>query len=508
MATETNLNSKYIQAVRHGSVELALNEKFITVAGLLEWLAVCENIDYTVDLAYNAVCKRLGPNLHYLNDGVHILAKVPKLSPIALVYGLDPAIGDRKDGNGIGLWYYMIESIEETKRSKTLQQKCMMLHKGIGNAAFLRNNLVLLYGAGFRPEITGLSNDQINEALLKVDRTDKLRSSGKLAKHVLIRVSYLQQFAPNYYAEVAYKHYHKVALFLHKEKLLINLTKEDMRSFDNFFQGIIDKRLLAYDNLCYNIANMAADIDGYILGFPIQDFVPNEDQIHDAIQLLQGLGKNGYCEHIKQLNKASRFSVGPFTDTKADIVNEQDVFGEDIENYVAFDIVTFRDGKHIYRFTRLEFEQILKSKKNPYTNGWLPAPVLNTIKSRVVTARDLGLPIARTLKEHMDCLEKGTFLISEPESQESHKEQQSSPQPTFYNPLYVLARIANDHIFRWRSPIFNDEGDIADYIDLPDLLYEGSQEETTGVLHLSDHATLAEMLINFTRERDRDQEDI
>ena len=74
MATETHLYSKYIQAVRHGSVELALNEKFITVAGLLEWLAVCENIDYTVDLAYNAVCKRLGPNLHYLNDGVHILA--------------------------------------------------------------------------------------------------------------------------------------------------------------------------------------------------------------------------------------------------------------------------------------------------------------------------------------------------------------------------------------------------------------------------------------------------
>jgi len=499
----TTKNNKYTQAVRYGSVELALTENFVTVEGLLEWLAICENIDYTIDLAYNAICKRLGPNLHYLNDGVHILAKMPKLALIALVYGLNPAIADRKGEGGAGLWTYLLPNMAEMKVSLKLQQKCMLLRKGLGSNSFLRKNLVLLYGAGFRPEIPGLSNDQINEALLTVDRTDKLRSSGKLAKHVLVRVSYLQQFAPNYYAEVAYKHYHKIALFLHKEKLLTNLTKEDMRSFDNFFQGIIDKRLLTYDNLCYNIANMTPDIAGYVLGFPVQDFVPNEEQIHDAIQLLQGLGKDGYCEHIKQLNKTYRFPVGPFTDIQADLVNEQDVFGEDIENYVAFDIVAFRDSKHIYRFTRLEFKQILDSKKNPYTNSWLPASVLNLIKSRVMTARDLGLPVARTLKEHLDCLEKGTFLIS---AQESQKEQQTSFHPTFYNPLFVLSRVVNDPTFRWRNPTFNDEGDID---DLPDLLHD--PEEITDPLQRDNHATLTEMFIHYLREMDDEdgsQEDI
>jgi hypothetical protein len=467
-------NNKYNQAVVHGSVELALTEKFITVEGLLEWLSTCNLMDYTIELAYNAVCKRLNPNLHYLNDGVHILAKVPKLAPIAVIYELDPRIKNRKDGDGDELWKYVFETLASTKTSFNVRQRCILLCKGTGNATFLRNNLTLLYGAGFRPEIPGLSNDQINVALLRMDRTDKLRSTGTLAKHMLTRLSYMQQFAPIYYAEVAYKHYYKVALFLHKEKLLSNLTKEDLRIFDNFFESIIDRRLLSYDKLCYSIASMTNDVAGYVLGFPIQTFIPNDEQIHDAIRLLLDKGKDGYCEYIKQLNKSCGLPVGPFTDIHADLVNEQDVFGEDIENYVAFDIVAFRDAKHIYRFTRLEFKQIIQSKKNPYTNDWLPASMINLIKSRVATARELGLPVARTLKEHLDCLENGTFLISEQASQ-------SKPETAFDFPRtmeelmrglplgrsywmeHVLPPI-NDDEFRWRPPNF-DHGDVPDLVD-------------------------------------------
>ena len=484
-AINTNVYDKHNQAVSHGSIELALDEKFITVENLLEWLADRKVIDFTCELAYNAICKRRHPDTHYLKDGVHILAKQWRLAPVALIYGLKPSIKDRKEGESSELWNHVHESIWNMKTDSHLKERCILLQKGTGTAKYLRENLVTLYGAGFRPEIPGLDNDQINAALLRMDRTDKLRSSGTLAKQLLTRLSYLQQHAPNYYAEVAYKHYHKVAVRLQKEKLLTNLTQEQLKLFDTFFQNIIDRRLLSYDKLCFNIAIMTSDIAGYVLGFPIHTFIPSDEQIHNAIGLLQVKGKDEYCAHIKKLNELCGLPVGPFSDTKFSLANEQDLFGEDIANYVAFDIVAFRDADHVYRFTRMEFKQLLESKKNPYTNIWLPSPIVEVIKSRVSTVRALGLPIARTLKEHLDCLEQGQFLAP------------NTPVPTPvpvapvvlsatgtllgdmpimpYVPSGIIpvmvhgtlrdtmpaASLPDHNGYGWRPPVFNDNGDIS-----------------------------------------------
>lgn len=409
------MTDRISQAVLYGSVELALKQSFINVDDLLEWLHN-QVINRDVLIAYNSVCRRRTPNTQYLKDGVHLLAKNPGLTSVAVMHKLDPSIKDRKEGESKELWNYVFESAMKARSDHNAKGKALLMLTGTGTNDFLRDNLDLLYGCRFWREVSGVSSETTNTMLLKSDWIQHLRSNGTVASALLKRVHFLQQHAPQYYGEVAYKLYYAKALALHKEELLTNLTQTDLVLFNTYFMNIIDTRLLTYDSLSYNIASLTPDVAGYVLGFPIHWFVPNAEQIHEALAIMKDKGIDDYCAHIKTQTIAGALPTGPHVGEDAIFSNNEDVYGEDIANYVPFDIIVFRNAKHIYRFTRPEFSNLTKSKKNHWTNEWLPASILDTIRSRLATACALGLPESRTLKEHLNYVKNHNFFQPSAES--------------------------------------------------------------------------------------------
>lgn len=405
------MTDRVAQAVLFGSVELALKQSFINIDDLLEWLSK-QSVTQEITIAYNAVCRRLTPNLQYLKDGVHVLAKNPALAAVAVMHKLDPSIKDRKEGESKELWNYVFEAVIKMRNDHTAKGKGLIMLTGSGSNDLLRSNIDLLYGCRFWREVPGVSTDSTNVALLKTDWVEHLRSNGTVASAILKRVHFLQQHAPQYYGEVAYKQYYAKAAALHKEQLLTNLTQADLILFNTYFTNIIDTRLLSYDSLCYNIASLTPDVAGYVLGFPIHWFIPNAEQIHEALATLKAKGIDDYCAYIKAESVANSSLVGAHVTKDVTFSNTEDVYGEDIDNYVSFDIIVFRNAKHIYRFTRPEFSNLVKSKKNHWTNEWLPASIVGTIKSRLATACALGLPESHTLKEHLNHVKNHNFFKS------------------------------------------------------------------------------------------------
>ena len=414
MTSVTNsIAERVSQTVLFGSVDLAVHQHFIKIDDILEWLSTRSEENDEITIAYNMVCKIRPPNTHYLRDGVHLLVKNRTLAAVAVKYGFDPSIRSHKEGESRELWNYVFETMMKATNDNDTKARLNMLFKGTGNDDFLRRNLKMFYAARFWRELPRVSSDVTNDALLASDWVIHLRHTGQVAKQLLQRVTFLQKHAPQYYSQAAYKSYYDVAMALHKEKLLINLKQSELQLFDTYFTNIVDQQLLSYDALCYGVASLTTDIAGYILGFPIQCFIPNEEQIHTALVLLKAKGLQEYCAHIKPSIAPSYLPTGIHATEDFTYSNSEDVIGENIDDYTPFDIVAFRNGKHIYRFTRMEFARLAETKKNHWTNEWLPPSILCTIKARIATARELGLPNCRTMKEHLQRVQDGTFFQSD-----------------------------------------------------------------------------------------------
>ena len=402
---------KIRQSVMFGSVFLALESEFFTYEALLEWLCTAE---YSIEtrIAYKAVCVRITPNDQYLEDKYHFLTKRPEYASIALSCGLNEEIPDHKPFDPTQynpILAHMCETLGELCSSLALKNFTAMVVSGQGTATYLRSNLEICYKSRNFPFLR-ISAEEINSKLVEADWFEKFRYNSTLADLVVRRVAHLQREAPFYYASVAYKVYRNVVLKLNKEKLFTNLSRDELATIDSFFPGTIDRRLLEYSDLAYKIAVLTNDVAGYILGFPIQDVIPNDDQINSAIQYLTDHGSEAYSELIREHVSANYLPALPFHISKPSYSNDTDVMLESPDGYVPFDIVSYQAGLHVYRFTRPEFPTLIRSKKNHWTNEWLPPTVLSTIRARYEAAKELGLPPPRLLTEMLERVENGSLF--------------------------------------------------------------------------------------------------
>jgi hypothetical protein len=176
---------------------------------------------------------------------------------------------------------------------------------------------------------------------------------------------------------------------------------------------MVDSRIFSYDDLSYKIAVLGNDIAGYVLGFPIQSMIPNDAQIHSALSLLIQIGREKYIEQVQSKLRASYIPILPIPEEPPTFANSTDVLMEEIESYVPFDVIGYQDGIYMYRFSRAEFDRLAESKKNPWTNNWLPPTVLSTIRTRVEASTELKLPAACPMMELFDRVEQGTLFASD-----------------------------------------------------------------------------------------------
>ena len=406
-------DDKIRESVDVGSVFLALDANFFTAQALLKWLTT-QTINERRQVAYKAVCTKIHPNQQYLDDTFHFLTKKPGYTFIAIGFGLLVEIPDQNiEGVTNPVLAHVCDALVEMSASANIRRLSGLILAGQGSASYLQSKLVTCFRARNFPHLRNLSGHEYNIALVEADYTSKFRYNEKLAGLIIRRIAKLHKEAPIYYSGVAYKAYHKIGVKLNKDKLLTQLTRDELTTFNTFFPNVIDQKILGYSDLAYKIALLGNDVAGYILGFPVQNIIPNEDQIHQSIQELTDLGPDKYADHIKQYVVSTYTPILPFSQQTVTYSNDADVLMEDINNYAPFDIISYQTGSHMYRFTRPEFDQLSESKKNPWTNDWLPPTVLSTIKARVDASKELGLPPARPLRDMLTRIEDGTLFQSD-----------------------------------------------------------------------------------------------
>jgi hypothetical protein len=452
-------DEKIRQSVDIGSVFLALEDNFFTVESLLQWLTTVPMTERT-QIAYKAVCLKISPNKQYMNDSYHFLTKKPEYTSIAVGFGLVTDLPDQNIPNSNNpIIAHICDAIITINNDAALRRFYILILAGQGSASYIQSKMATCFRARNFPHLRNVSPQQLNVGLVAADWTNKLRYNENLAQLVLRRVAELQTNAPLYYAGVAYKSYHKVAVKLNKEKLLTQLTRDELITFNTFFPDIIDKKVLNYSDLGYKIALLGNDIAGYVLGFPIHIMIPNDDQIHNAIQILTEEGPDKYSERIKAYVTMTYTPILPFQqEGSVSYVNETDItLTEEINNYSPFDIVAYQNGPHMYRFTRVEFSKMVETKKNPWTNEWLPPTILSTIKARVDAAKELGFPSARTVRDMLSRVESGTLYQPDELPKQVPQNTNTQTAAAQVNPFGMLMAAAMMGHWNPGLPIIPDE---------------------------------------------------
>lgn len=400
------------ESIYHGSIFIALEEKFVTPMEILEYL-IKVPVENETNIAYKAVCLILKPDDQYMDDGLHFLTKKPEYALIAVSFGLNEDTPDCKNEDNNPIIVHLVSILENDLKDKNKVMFSNLIVNGSGYPNFVKSYTTTLYRARNFPHIPGLISHNINKCLIGSDWYEKFRYNEKLPILVLDRIIYLQQNAPFYYAHIGHKIYEKVVRKLFKDKLLSQISKEELSQLNNYFPNIIPAEILEYDDLCYKISLLNNDLAGYVLGFPIQNFIPNDQQIALSLKRLREIGEEKYIAEMKVYLRSTYAISIPQTGGNEKYVNDEDVQLEEIDDYSPFDIVAYQAGEYIYRFTRPEFPNLLKEKKNHWTNEYLPLTVLSTIKARVQAVKELGFPPSRTMKEHFEKLKSGTFMMED-----------------------------------------------------------------------------------------------
>lgn len=452
------ISSRIEEVIKYGSLYVAFAKNYISPTSVLEWLATKDVTTETL-IAYIAVCSKIHPDNQYLADGCHFIAKKPIYCYIALEAQLNIEIMDDNIKSDNPIIAHLIESLEDIKTNSLLKQTLLLLIYGKGTSQFIKTNLQQCFAARNFSYVKNVTADEINGALLKSDWLQHVRYNTTLAKDIINRVKELSKVAPSYLSIVK-DDYYKVAQKLYKEKKLFSLTQYELVIFNELFPSIVNPVFLTLDTLSSKIALLGNNIAGYLLGFPIQSFIPNDEQI---ITILSKLNKTTLQEHItmiKKYNPSSYMPVLPF-EYKITHANTTDVIMEEIDNYLPFDIIAYIDGLYLYRFTRVEFKQIIESRKNPWTNDWLPESVLSTIKTRYEVANTLCLPECKTINELFDSLEDGDFI----KAKEEEVEEEDVPQNNFNSFMRLMVNtfaITDNNMMNQNDddslpPLVNDE---------------------------------------------------
>lgn len=398
----SEINKKIEETVNYGSVGLALEKKYFSGEELMEWISKNERNDF-VDIAYIALCACIHPNKQYLENGKHLLSAKPEFLDIAIyVPGFNESIPSTRDGDDelinvvVDCYFYIYQNGIYNKLAELLLLK--RIEKGH------KFELDKIYKMRHFP-VPYISPNEVNENLLKADWVEKLRYNDNCASLVLERISFLIENCPSYYEGVVMKEYHDVAIKLNKEKLLYKLSVEELSKFNSYYPGIINPNIFNYDNLCYKICLMPNDLAGYYLGFPIQNFIPNDQQIENALNVLNVEKKEQYAKRIKNYIKSTYSLALPFEYEEPTMANDFDAITEDPDDYAPFDILALQYGNHVYRFTRPEFKDISEKKKNYWTGEWLPESFLSNVLIRTKISKEMGLPLAETYLTLLENLE-------------------------------------------------------------------------------------------------------
>lgn len=393
------------QTVLHGSVFLALDKNIFTPLQLLEWIissssstsSTSSNSSTSVSnlilISYKAVCTKISPENHMIDGFLEFINNPNNINfrSIAVHYGLQNYPVENDNVDKVNLIIGGDVSIEYSKINIDLLLKSLNMPKFYINQNKLDSLLV---------DCDWIDNFKINEDLIKL---------------LLRRIVYIQITAPLYYVSVLQPIYRQLITKLYQDKLFCRVSKKDFLLINNFFPGIISDDILNFDEFTYKIYKQNNILAGYILGFPIQHMTPTNQQIINSLQLLMKIGPDQYIEKVSRYTEEFTKVTSVFDDPLHPInfINNENFLLEKINEYSPFDIISHRVDNLVYRFTRDEFENLHKTRKNHWTNEELVINIFYSITTRQLLSEEFLLPPAKTLRDLYEEIKNGTFLADE-----------------------------------------------------------------------------------------------
>lgn len=434
------------QAVTIGSPLAALNKNFITIDELLRWLTTAPVTDRTL-AAYRAACMANDPNEHYLEETTaphigksrHFLSGVraPEYGAIFLLSGGDIETPIFKDTPTEQLIQHIAPALAKLHTDSNFERKMKLICDKSGvPVRFIQENRPLLFqchGTNLIREFLAKINQNIDSQINLIIESDyfaALSVCDASVEPLMARCRTLMTTASQYWEAVAKPEYREVFNKLIAAKKLVGSTKAQAQELNTLFPGIFGVSLERLSDLAYKITCLEFTIQAYVLGFPIQYGLPSPDMIEELLYYLSNVGKEHYAEELKAHEEklANYYLSADITGWHRvpwRIRNVQDVLENNVYEYNSFDRMMLITGVNIHHFVRPEFQNLLKSHKNIWTNEDLPKQFEIEVLARLQISEGLKLPSAGTILELLTRTDDGT-LYPAPEPASSNPSDQAN----------------------------------------------------------------------------------
>lgn len=419
--------AKFNRLIKIGGMYAAIKYKYLTGSEVITWIKSIKPTQMTVS-AYRAVCLFCPEEVQLESDKTHFLNSGSELDSYQQIYILTHLSRDFYP-DLISILGKQAINILRRKYSPWVEnytpQGVFKLLKNCDLATIFRDDLQIPKNFPSTDPSFSLYLDQA----IEFDRFDwltkhLLSDKNKFSKSRLIgkiqdRSMKVKQFLPEYWEQVV------------KPGHLSILTKLDLNLFDKAkLHSILPELCPELDKLTglgLKILSLQSKfLVGYLLGFPVDQYIPTEQEILLAALNLSKMGLKEYCQHFNRQNRERIKGIcsnpglpsewgleyPKVNNDREAPANEFNLSKADsIYDFSSFDLVHLQTGPIFHFFTRCEFQHLLDKMKNPYNSQSLPICVASLISEKINLAKSHQLPICLRLIDTLTSFESDQIKI-------------------------------------------------------------------------------------------------
>lgn len=407
--------------IQYGSVYYGIKNGWVTAQDILNRLTHLTVSDEAL-VAYYQVCKKIDPVDQRVGDE-HFLTLVNDPGYFAVYVfskGQVPFPGPTSEKSVAQINSNLAISLHKLHDDVDFKAKMYAIcnkFESIQLSQITDNLLPLIVksqSTTFSPYVATLKPKKQAKAFFAADELQiiaKLKLKNKLSL-ALKRALLLKERATRYWELFQLELYEKFVTDLINKGDVGKLSDVALELLPNVFPGVFGQKFEIYNDVARKIFLLPSVVRHYVLGLPITEGDLKE-QVDQALIYLSAHGENEYVDLINEHQTGFCSQEYPFTRPKENVRNTEDVLGESIFSYSPFDIISYRSSNNRYFFVRREFENLLKTKKNHWTQEELPQGVLAEIEKREEMAKLLNLPPSGTISDFLTRIENDTLYQSE-----------------------------------------------------------------------------------------------
>jgi hypothetical protein len=394
------------QTVLFGSVYEALEHKIFSCNELITVLAQqCNIIPRNKLIISFTILMNLYPSSYLYYNRKHLLHWLPQDKLIYYIYLLKGGSSElpinQDEPSSDMLWLYLFDCIAGLNTMKydiDLENAflfCDKHYKKINqNYEYWCLEPLFFCRCHDIQNTLRLSEKNTNEYYIRSDWFDALNDiDGNKFPYVIFfeRCKNLITYAPLYFEKLKYK-FEKVLTSIkvyHLEKFDKDLIKLICQCFPEYFSS----HLLTCDEKYLRLCTYPVHIRAYLLGFPIERYIPSTEEIDIQMKKLMEIGIE---EYVKTCDKNSYNHMSCSSEY---IANTEDTLCEDPSNYYAFDRYDLLQNNKVYRFSRKEFSKLIEEgmeSKNFWNQCRLPEYAVATMSIRNSISNAMNLPNSDT----------------------------------------------------------------------------------------------------------------